>query len=457
MRWLRGLLVAVFSLSTALGAFVAHAQNSQQQDSMSQSSQMPGMQMSGPDHPAMNDAGMYLLNRASGTGANPESAAPSMLMLGAAGWNFMFHGQGYISDVQQTGPRGADKFLSSNWFMGIAEHDLGAGAFTFRAMLSLEPATVSGRMYPELFQTGETAFGRPIVDGQHPHDLFMELSFAYARALGEKTKLEIYFAPVGDPALGPVGFSHRVSAEELPQAPLSHHLQDSTHIANEVITGALRRPHWGLELSGFHGAEPNENRWNIDAGKIDSWSARLDWTPTKNWSAQISAGRLTHPEAAEPGDILRSTASITYDLPFESGHWATSLIWGRNHKTDTKQDINSYLLESVFQFRKSNYLTGRIELVDKDELFSDDPLFDRQLRATTGDVFRIGAYTAGYTRDVKMIPRVRTGLGGNFTLYSMPAAVKPFYGSRPASFYLFLRFRLSGKNDSAPEMDHHRM
>jgi hypothetical protein len=459
MRWAFSAGKVAFVTGSILVIHSASAQSSQQQSAASSGTQMQmqGMQMPAMAGPDMNDAGMYLMNRASGTGANPESAVPSMLSRSMGGWNFMLHGQGFISDVQQTGPRGADKFFSTNWFMGMAEHDLGEGAFTFRAMVSLEPATVSGRMYPELFQTGETALGRPIVDGQHPHDLFMELSFAYARSFGEKTNLELYFAPIGDPALGPVGFPHRVSAEELPQAPLSHHLQDSTHIADEVITGAFRRPHWGLEVSGFHGAEPNENRWNIDAGKIDSWSGRLTWTPTKNWSAQVSTGRLTHPEAAEPGDVLRSTASVTYDRPFEGGHWATSAIWGRNHKTQTKQDTNSYLLESVIQFRKSNFFTGRIELVDKDELFSDEPLLDQQLRATTGDVFRIGAYTTGYTRDLNLVPHVSTGLGGNFTLYSIADALRPFYGSRPAAFYLYVRFKLHGKEDQSRPGEHHNM
>ena len=417
---------------------------------------MPGMEMPAPaattssdtsmQMPAMNSAGMYLMERTSGTSANPESAAMKMFSWRAGGWNLMFHGEGFISDVQQTGPRGGDKFLSTNWFMGMAEHDIGRGAFTIRAMLSAEPATVTGRYYPELFQTGETAFGKALVDGQHPHDLFMELSVAYARTLGEKTNVEIYFAPVGDPALGPVAFPHRVSAAELPQAPLSHHLQDSTHIANEVLTAALRRPHWGAEVSGFHGAEPNENRWNIDAGGIDSWSARLTWTPTPNWSAQISAGNLHHPEALEPGDQFRSTASVTYNRPFTGGDWATSVIWGRDHETDTKRNINSYLVESVVRFFEKNYITGRAELVDRDELFANQPAIEQHLAATVGTVFRVGAYTAGYTRDVHMVPYVITGIGGNFTLYTVPAPIQPFYGEHPAAFYVFLRFRLEGKD-----------
>ncbi len=406
---------------------------------------MPGMDMPEEKSSRMNDAGRFLMRRASGTSANPESAPMRMLITRAGGWRLMLHGEGFLSEVQQTGTRGGDKFLSTNWFMGEAEHDIGRGAFTARAMLSLEPATVTGRFYPELFQTGETSFGRPLVDGQHPHDLFMELSFSYAQTLGEKTTLEIYFAPVGDPALGPVAFPHRVSAVELPQAPLSHHLQDSTHIANEVITGAIHRPHWGLEVSGFHGGEPNENRWNIDAGAIDSWSTRLSWTPGRNWSAQVSAGRLHNPEAIEPGDVLRTTASVTYNRPYEMGDWATSFIWGRNHKTATHGNTNSYLLESVVRFRMNNYLTGRIELLDRDELFADQPAILHQLAESGGTVFRIAAFTGGYTRDFHLVPHLVTGIGGNISLYKIPAAIQPFYGAHPAAFYLFLRFRLEGK------------
>jgi len=409
---------------------------------------MPGMDMpaTATPMPEMNGAAMFLMQRTSGTGANPESASMKMLSKRVGGWNLMFHGQGFISDVQQTGPRDADKFFSTNAFMGMAEHDLGSGAFTIRAMLSAEPATVTGRFYPELFQTGETAFGKALVDGQHPHDLLMELSVAYARTIGEKTNVEIYFAPVGDPALGPVAFPHRVSAEELPQAPLGHHLQDSTHIANEVATIALHRPRWGAEVSGFHGAEPNENRWNIDAGALDSWSARLSWTPTGNWSAQVSAGRLRKPEALELGDQLRTTASVTYNHPFTHGGWATSAIWGRDHKTDTKRNLNSYLLESVVRFHEKNYITGRAELVDRDELFANQPAIEQQLAATVGTVFRIGAYTAGYTRDVHLVLHLVTGIGGNATLYNVPAAIQPYYGEHPAAFYMFLRFRLEGKD-----------
>ena len=84
-----------------------------------------------------------------------------------------------LSETQQSGPRGGDKLFSTNWWMPMAQRKFGKGTLTIRTMLSFEPATVSDRRYPELFQQGETAFGRPIVDGQHPHDFFMELAALY--------------------------------------------------------------------------------------------------------------------------------------------------------------------------------------------------------------------------------------------------------------------------------------
>ncbi len=398
---------------------------------------MAHMQMGG-----MNQAGGLLMNLASGTSMSPESWPMPMLMRNAAGWNVMFMGQAFVVDVQQTGPRGGDKFYSPNWGMFAASHDVGHGSFMFQLMLSLDPATVTDRRYPELFQTGETAYGKPLVDAQHPHDFIMGLGIHYAHSLGENTTLQFYFAPVGDPALGPVAFPHRASAAELPQAPLSHHWQDSTHVANEVLTVGIMHKKIRLEASGFYGTEPNENRWNIDYGPMNSWSTRLSVFPTKNWMAQVSVGRIARPERQEPGDVVRATASLHYTRPMQGASWSTSLIWGRNHKTLDHHDSNSYLLESVLPVRRKNFITGRIELVDKDELFNDEPEVAERLAHTVGSSFRIGAYTLGYTRDIGTFHKVETGIGANLTSYSMPAAVQSFYGDHPVSFDIYARFRL---------------
>ena len=415
----------------------ATAQSEQNNDQHSEHS-MPKTSMAD-----MNESRMFLMNLSSGTSVNPAAWPMPMIMTHFGNWNAMFMGLGFLSSVQQSGPRGHDKFYSTNWWMASAEHRAGSkGAFEAELMLSLEPATVTDRRYPLLFQTGETAFGSPLADAQHPHNFIMSLGFHYVRQLSEGTMLDLYFAPVGDPALGPVAYPHRASATEFPQAPLSHHLQDSTHIANEVVTAGVRYKMIKIEASGFYGSEPGENRWIIDSGPLNSWSGRLWFFPTKNWAAQVSFGRLVHPEASEQGDQARTTASLEYTRPMLGASWASTLAWGRTHNTATLGNLNSYLAESVLPLSRKNSITGRFELVDKDELFNNQPDLEERIAARYGSIFRIAAYTVGYMRDFSFFGHVATGIGANFSAYSLPDAIRPYYGTRPVGGNVFVRFQL---------------
>ena len=378
----------------------------------------------------MNAAILYQMNLASGTSANPASLIPPMRMLhfdiGTEKWNAMLMGTGFAVDTQQS--RGGDKLYSSNWLMGSLQHKVGAkGSFQADLMLSLEPATVTNRSYPLLFQTGETAFGNPLSDAQHPHNFVMALGFHYTRQLAARTFLDLYVAPVGDPALGPVAFPHRASASEIPQAPISHHLQDSTHIANDVVTLGFSRKQFKLEASGFHGQEPGENRWVIQQGAIDSWSARLWYFPSSSWAAQVSAGHIAHPEALEAADQVRVTSSVSY----AKNGWASSVIWGRTHNTITRRDLNAYLFESVLNVHRNHFVTGRMEWADKDELGN-----------VPSGTYRIGAYTIGYTRELHRFRYLTTALGANFSAYTVPDAIKPFYGAHPVGGNVFVRVRV---------------
>jgi hypothetical protein len=381
----------------------------------------------------------------SGTSAEPNSTPMPMLMTRKGKWMLMFHGEAFLNGLQQSGPRGSDKVFSTNWLMPMAQRQLGPGTFTARVMLSFEPATVSGRYYPELFQQGETAFGKPIVDGQHPHDFIMELAALYDLKLGENALLSFYFAPRGDPAMGPTAYPHRASASEDPIAPLGHHLQDSTHIADEVITTGLTYKFARIEASGFHGREPDEFRWDFDPGKIDSWSIRATVNPAQNWSAQYSFAHLTSPEALHPDDDLqRMTASLMYNRPLLRGNWASTLLWGRNRSLDTGVVWNGYLLESTLRFAERNYVWGRIENVDR----TSELLLPNQVEPPNfaeSIVGRVQAYTAGYAHDVDLIPHLATGIGAQFTIYSTPGSLKPQYGNHPVGAVLFLRIRPFGK------------
>lgn len=391
----------------------------------------------------MNEAGTYLMNMTSGTSVNPQSWPMPMLTPKLGSWNTMLMGQAFLVDTQQAGPRGGDKLYAPTWLMFSAVRKLGSGSFMFQSMFSLDPATVTKQRYPLLFQTGETAYGAPLVDAQHPHDFFMGLGVHYAKPLGERTMLQLYYAPVGDPALGPVAFPHRASALEIPQATLSHHLQDSTHIASNVATVSIRHRWLRLEASGFHGTEPGENRWDIDWGAMNSYSGRISIFPSANWMAQFSAGHLTNPEQTHPGDVVRTTASLHYTRPTGAGNaWSTSLIWGRNHNVAANRNLNSYLMETLYPLTAKDFLSGRVELVDKDELFANDHHLEEHIAEQYGSTFRIQAYTAGYTRDLGIFKNVQTGLGANFTAYAAPAALDPYYGEHPWGVSVFLRVRL---------------
>ncbi len=402
--------------------------------------EMPQMQpsgMSGMQSMRMDPTSEFLMRQASGTSMNPAAAPMHMTMTQRGKWMVMLHGLAFINQVVQSGPRGGDKFFSTNWLMGMADRPLGRGHLMLRSMLSLEPATV-GKKYPELLQTGETIDNKPIIDAQHPHDFFMELAAEYARPLTDHTIGYVYVAPMGDPSLGPVAYPHRASASEIPQAALSHHVQDSTHIAGSVMTIGAQSGMFGYAVSGFHGREPDEKRWDLDTGRIDSWAARVSFDPNPSWTAQFSISHLKHPEAAEPGNIQRTTASVGYSRALTVGQWDGSLIFGHNKKTEG-HSANSWLAESVLQFQGRNYLTGRAEVVDKDELFAEQNV----PAAIANSVFRIKALTLGYTRDVVTMRGLMAAAGGNVTGYSIPGAIKPYYGT-PHSFYVFMRFRSAG-------------
>ena len=427
--------VATTSVSVQQSSMQSMSQNAGQ---MTMS--MPNMKMTAPT----TFIEEILAHSAAGTAAEPNSTPHDMLMAQRGAWTFMFHGVGFLNSQQQTGPRGGDKVFGTSWFMPMAQRDLGNGTLTVRGMFSLDPATITGRQYPELFQVGETAFGKPIVDGQHPHNFFMELAAIYDWKLAKDTLLSFYAAPVGDPAIGPEAFPHRVSASEDTLAPLGHHLQDSTHIADDVVTLGLAYKIARIEVSGVHGREPNEHRWEIQAGAIDSWSARFTLNPTKDWSGQYSITHLTSPEQLFPSeDTLRMTASVTYNKPLRDGawgNWATTLVWGRNRNSPDAEIFNSYLAESTARFANHNYAWTRIENADRTNelLLGENPIppgFQERF------VARIQAYTFGYDHEWNFIRHISTAFGGQYTLYTAPPSLDPIYGSHPMGVLTFLRFR----------------
>jgi hypothetical protein len=439
---------------------------------------MPGMDMGGMNMnmgPLMvmngNDMGirvgssdtniMSMGAMGSGTTWQPSSGPMNMIHKQSGDWLLMFHYNLVAGVNRQGGPRGVTKFESSNWFMPMAFHKLGKGTLQLRGMFSFEPFTFPPGGSPLLFQTGETYKGQPLIDKQHPHDLVMELSAQYTHPLGERGTWFTYFGYPGEPALGPVAFMHRMSASENPSATLSHHLQDSTHISFGVLTTGFTYRWLKLEGSVFNGREPNEDRYNFDAHKWNSRSARISIMPNPNWVIQTSYGFLKSPEGSEPDvDIRRATASLQYNKLLKRGNWASAFIWGRNHTSSPGEthNLNGYTFESTVNFLDKNYLYTRLELVDKNELLRSS---DRTLLGIMDDhpSFRIGAYTFGGARDVWNTEKASLAVGSDLTFYSKPGVLDQLYSANPVSWKLFFRIRpgkmsMTGHGDSHGTVKH---
>lgn len=406
----------------------------------------------GHEMPAMY--GPYAMSReSSGTSWQPDSAPHQGVHFSRGAWDLMVHGQATLVYDDQDGPRGDTDLFSSNMLMAMGTRPAGPGRFSFRGMVSAEPWTIGDEGYPLLLQTGETADGvTPLVDAQHPHDLFMELAAAYSLPVADDASVFLYLGLPGEPALGPPAFPHRFAAMENPAAPLSHHWLDSTHITFGVATLGWVRDSVKLEGSIFTGREPDEKRENIESPKMDSWSVRASWQPAPSWSLQASYGQLESPEQLEPGvDTDRLTASAIHSRPLAGGTWQTVLAWGRNAK-DPGETTDALLLESALA-RGRHTLFGRVERVENDELggHGDDHGHEaaqakngehEEEGGVHGEVFNVGELTLGYLYDVWQAGALELGAGGLGTLSLVPAELEAEYGDSPLSFMAFLRLRL---------------
>ncbi len=386
------------------------------------------------------------LPAAASAAEDPDPVARMAAMDPGDRWMTMVHGYAFLTSNRQGGPSGARDFESSNHVMAVAMRRFAGGKISLLGTFTLEPATVPAQGSPELFQRGETYAGVLLVDRQHPHDLFTQLALRWDRPLSKKTGVFVYLSPWGEPALGPTAYPHRLSASENPSAPLAHHNQDSTHISADVVTLGFTLPGVALEGSVFHGREPDENRWNIDQGRIDSYSGRVTVRPGAGFTIQISAGRREHPESIEPGDQTRQTASVEYLRPTAGGFVAAALILGRNQLPSGPEVGNG--LEATWKLDAKNFLYGRIESVDRDRF----ELINKRQRPDTVAPERtiVRAATAGYVRDLALLHEAETGLGGGVTVYRFDAGLDPVYGRDPVSFQVFMRLRFGSHGGAGP-------
>ena len=361
----------------------------------------------------------------------------------------MLHGGIFPRYTNVSTRRGDDRIDAPNWIMGMFSHSLAENTqLGLRAMMSLDPLTEGGRGYPLLLQSGESWHDQPLHDRQHPHDLFDELSLTLSQRLTDDFSGYLYFGYPGEPALGPPAFMHRLSAMDNPDAPIGHHWQDSTHVTFGVATAGLQWSRFGgikIEGSAFTGREPDEERYDFDRPRFDSFSGRVSWNPTQNLALQVSHGYIKSPEALEPGvKRHRTTASAIYNQPL--GHdtnWSTSFVWGQNN--DSGETTQSFLLESDYQ-RGRDAVYARWERVEKSghELVLAPSDFE--------EIFPVNAITIGYVRDLSREHTIDIGLGGQFTVNVWPNELNRYYGDGPGyAFEFFLRIRPSQHADLATQ------
>lgn len=405
---------------------------------------MEGMDMGNMKMDAMMSSSLSKnlpMNRdGSGTGWLPDASPMYGIMLNSGKWSYMVHGNVDLrytkQDLGDAGSRGGSKFDAPNWFMGMAQRTVGKnGLLHFNLMMSLDRLTEGGQGYPLLFQSGESWKSIPLHDYQHPHDLFAELSASYAYATSKNTDLSVYVGYPGEPALGPVTFMHRPSAMSDPDAPISHHWADATHITFGVATVGFRFYQFKIEGSSFTGREPDENRYNFEDPKFDSWSVRLDYNPSANWALQVSHGFVKSPEALHPDeDVYRTTASAIYSRPF--GHdnsFNASAVWGLN-KTHGQDGDNSALLEGDVRLKKLDVYT-RYEFVQK----TTEELDLNALIYGNTSIFPVNAITLGLNYDLIKIGPLNLAAGGQFTWYGADSRLNSLYGKNPTAGEVFLR------------------
>lgn len=370
----------------------------------------------------------------SGTSRLPgaEGGMHGLHLMPGDGWMLMAHGWVRASYSNYSGPRGDDMAYVTSMAMLSAQKDMGGARFTLKSMMSLEPL-MDAKGYPALFATGETAHGQPLVDRQHPHDLFMELAARLDVDVAPGTALFVYGGPVGEPALGPSVFMMRGSARDNPEPPISHHWFDSTHITYGVVTAGISAPHWQLEASAFRGAEPDEERWGIETPKLDSWSVRASWNPAPHWSAQVSHGFLKQPEATHASENEhRTTASVHY----ADGKLSAMAAFSAKNR-DPGSTLTAWLAEAQYDLTPRHGLFARFENVANAELFPDheDPLHDR--------AFRISKLEGGYAWNTPIGGGpVYLTLGGSVSGYIKPNALDAVYGQSPWGYTLFTRLSL---------------
>lgn len=363
------------------------------------------------------------------------------MLASSKGWTWTFEGQASLNlNVQERKFMDVHQVESQNWGMLMGARKFGAASLSVHSMFSLEPATLRDLGSSQTFQTGETFDRRPLIDYQHPHDLFMGLGATLSGPLSSRARWALTGAVVGEPTLGPTAFMHRISSEANPTAPLGHHTLDSTHITHGVVSGGITFGEFTVESSAFHGREPDENRLDIEMGALDSYAGRV-WWRRGAWAIQASGGHLKQPDETEASDLNRYTASIEYSGAAAWKPLSFTFAFGvNNHPQLVGADGHgakeyAWLFDAAWRVRPRDLIYTRAELVDKDILEAGG--YDPAGFVHDHPSSRVAALTVGYQRRLAAWGTQTLGLGGDVTVFRTPANLKDSYGT-PVSMHVLL-------------------
>ena len=382
--------------------------------------------------PAMTGTlGDYPMTRdASGTSWQPDSTPHQMAHSMRGDWMLAGHTVLNAVYTDQEGPRGDQLGFVAGMVMGSARRMSPTGdSLTLRAMLSPDPF-MGKRGYPLLLAAGESADGlNPLVDRQHPHELFMELSATWSTPLGDNVSGFVHAGLPGEPAFGPPPFMHRAAAMASPEAPITHHWLDSTHITFGVVTAGLVRDAWKFEASRFTGREPDQDRYDIERPRMDSSAVRASWNPTSNWSLQVSWADIESPEQLEPEhDEKRMSASVSYGAWRDDARgWTASLAWGR--KTPSGEPASDALVAELAVVPAAHWqVFVRGERIETHDLTPLEATFD------------VSKISLGVLRDFRIGGRMTLGIGALHSFNFVPGALEASYGGDPDGTMVFIRF-----------------
>lgn len=359
---------------------------------------------------------------------------------------WMLHGNAFLVQTLAEGPRGRSEFAVPNMIMGDVGSTVGERHYlNVNLMMTFEKWTFPKRGYPELLQIGEhDGEDQPYIDAQHPHSSpIMGLTLSDTIRIGEgKDHLRIFFAPRGQPTDGPIAFMHRPTGMVNPDAPLGHHVgQDVAHITSTVFGASLALGRTRVEASTFNGAEPESTKVDLPLGKLNSYSARLIYKFSQDWSAMVSAAQLKDPEPHDPDitKVERYSASLYGQHQMSSG-WMfhNTTIFGLVNFYDRISALRSVLHEFwLHQKDVPHNFWGRVEFVER---------APAQL-GILGNANSLGpkwvtALTAGYTHDLRHFNFGTVGLGTSITKNFIPSEFENSYGGDPISGRIFIQ--LSG-------------